>query len=85
MKNLKFYLLVCVAVIFFSLQALIAQTIDKYALDGALYFKFKDNVPMNFSVKAGKVLPENIPFLSKLKDKYGITSVRNTIWQTTES
>jgi hypothetical protein len=61
-----------------------AQTIDKYALDGALYFKFKDNAPMNFSVKAGKVMPEDIPFLSELKDKYGITSVRNTFWQTTD-
>lgn len=84
-KNLKFYLLVCPAVILISIKALMAQTIDRYALDGALYFKFKDHAQMNFSVKAGKVLPENIPFLSELKDKYGITSVRNTFWQTTDS
>ncbi|MCX7863262.1 MAG: S8 family serine peptidase [Bacteroidales bacterium] len=64
--------------------ALLAQTIDKYAVDGALYFKFKDNVELNYPIKAGKVLPENIPFLSALKDKYGITSVRNTFWQTTD-
>ncbi len=64
--------------------AIFAQTIDKYAVDGALYFKFKDNVPLNFSVKAGKVMPEDIPFLSRLVDKYEIISVRNTFWQTTD-
>jgi len=66
------------------ITAINAQTIDPYAVDGALYFKFKENVPLNFSIKAGKVLPENIPFLNELKDKYQITSVRNTFWQTTD-
>jgi len=83
-KNLKFYFAICAIVLLYGIQALMAQTIDRYALDGAIYFKFKDNAPMNFSVKAGKVLPENIPFLSEIKDKYSIVSVRNTFWQTTE-
>jgi len=84
-KKFKFLMLSMASMLIFGIQAFWAQTIDRYALDGALYFKFKDNVPMNFSVKAGKVMPENISFLSELKDKYGIISVRNTFWQTTDS
>ncbi len=82
LMKLKSFIVLCLAVFFNA--ALVAQTIDKYAVDGALYFKFKDNVPLNFSIKAGKTLPENIPFLNEMKDKYGITSVRNTFWQTTD-
>ncbi len=83
-KCIKLFTIAYVALLLFGMQTLVAQTIDKYAVDGALYFKFRNDATMNFSIKAGKVMPEDIPFLNRMIGKYGITSVRNTFWQTTE-
>ncbi|MCX7954018.1 MAG: S8 family serine peptidase [Bacteroidales bacterium] len=64
---------------------LIGQRVDKYAQDGVIYFKFKDNVPLIYKTKAGKISVDKIPVLDKIKEKYGIKSVANTFWQATDS
>lgn len=83
--KIRFFLFVCAMFFLSGTLNICAQTIDKYAVDGELYFKIKDYVPMNYSIKMGKILPENFPFLNRIKDKYDITSVRNTFWQTTDT
>jgi subtilisin family serine protease len=80
LKNL-FLVLICLVSSTLMLQS---QTVDRNAVDGRIYIKFKNDAPMNFSIKMGKVLVDNIDFLRGLKDEYQITSMRNTFWQTTD-
>lgn len=65
-----------------TVGSLLSQTIDRNAQDGAIYVKFKDNVDLLFRTKAGIADPSSVDVLSGLTKKYGVTSVRNTFWQT---
>ncbi|MBI5540112.1 MAG: S8 family serine peptidase [Bacteroidia bacterium] len=77
--------LILILLCFFSSNfVLVAQTVDANAVDGRIYVKFKNDAPMNFSIKMGKVLVDNVNFLRGLKDEFQITSMRNTFWQTTD-
>ncbi len=76
-------ILIPFAFLFFSLAGN-AQTVDRNAVDGCIYIKFKNDAPLNFSVKMGKAMVDDVPFLKGIKDNFQITSVRNTFWQTTD-
>ena len=86
MKTTKQLFILFLAVTFTLISAsLFSQTIDRNAVDGCIYVKFKNDVPLSFSVKKGKVMVDDVNLLRGLKTQYQITSMRNTFWQTTDS
>ena len=52
-----------------------AQTVYEWYQDGIVVFQMKTDVHYNFPVRDKHVDFERIPFLSKMKDKYAITSM----------
>lgn len=71
-------LLICVI----AALAVSAQNIDRYAVDGEIYFKFKDNAAMNFAVVNGVADVSSIPALQNAKADFKLKAVQNTFWQT---
>lgn len=68
----------------FSGNIAISQTINPNHLDGTIYFKLKDNV-VPYPQSNGIVNPRNTKELATLISKYGITSVKNTFFSTSDS
>lgn len=62
--------------------AVMAQNIDRYAVDGEIYFKFKNNYAITFPVVNGVAEVSSIPFLQSVKADYKVQSVTNSFWQT---
>ncbi|PKP21504.1 MAG: hypothetical protein CVU05_06690, partial [Bacteroidetes bacterium HGW-Bacteroidetes-21] len=63
----------------------ISQNIDRYAVDGELYFKMKDQVSLNIQMNKGVADLDDFSFLKNKKETYELTDVRNTFWQTSDS
>lgn len=75
-------ILLIIAIFSVSLTAIFAQTVDKNAQDGTIYFKFKDDAPITFKHKAGRVDLSKVDALKDLISEYEIISMNNTFWQT---
>lgn len=74
MKSYRYTLLI---VIFAFLPLfMLSQTVYKNCSDGKVYFKFKDNIDPAFTAgPENQVDPETLPFLSAMKDAYGVTAL----------
>lgn len=69
-------------IILFAVFNVTSQTIDKNAVDGCIYFKLKNETEIDFSVKKGKAMIADVPFLKNLIDEYQLTTLNNTFWYT---
>lgn len=70
---------------FFSISGIFAQTLNKLYIDGKIYFKFKDDKAINYTLNEGVLDIEQVPFLKKAQSKYQITQVKNTFYQTDDA
>jgi len=80
MKNIFCFL--GIISLFSFINEILSQTVDKYTQDGVIYLKFKDNI--YYKTKAGKISIEDIEFINRIKEKYGIRRVINPFWRATD-
>jgi len=70
----KFWVLL-VFLNFLVASSVLAQTVDRLCVDGRIYFKLKNEVPVNVMHNNGIINPKDAYFLEDLIDKYKITDL----------
>ena len=77
MKISSFLLLLFLA---FQLSEVQAQTTDSEYFDGQVYFKLKDSVVLPSKYLSDKALISDFPYLSSVKDIFGISKIRASFY-----
>lgn len=80
LTNLKALALLAIFLFAGSAQ-LFSQTFDKNYQDGKLYLKYKDNISVNFNVRANnEVAIEEVPFIAALQPQYRVVSLERPFY-----